>query len=112
MSVFLSSWSRFGLPLGAHVGLIWALGRPKLVPEPSSNRLIFEKVVVHETIRFIMVWGVFSPKRAPQDGPRSLQDGSKTVLERFFSTLFFASVFDRFRVDFDAVLGAKMAPQG
>ena len=77
-------WARSWIPLGAHFRSFWRLGRPKLVPKPSSNRLNIEKVIVHETIRFIMVWGVFRPKMAPQDGPRSPQDESKIVLDRFF----------------------------
>ena len=86
---FWSFWGRSWVPLGGHFRSSWRLGRSKLVPEPSSNRLIFEKVIVHETIRFIMVWAVFSPKMAPQDGPRSPQDRSKIVLDRFFFVLIF-----------------------
>ena len=46
---FRSSWSRFGLRLGGHFRSFWRLGRPKLVPKPSSNRLNIEKVNFHET---------------------------------------------------------------
>ena len=90
---FGSFWGRSWVPLGGHFRSSWRFFPLKWLPEPSSNRLIFEKVVVHGTIRFIRVWGVFSPKRAPQDGPRSLQDGSKIVLDCFFC------LFD-FRFDF------------
>ena len=54
----------------------------------------------------------FSPKMAPPNDPRSLQDGSKIVLDRFFASCFFASIFDRLGIDFGAVLGSKMEPQG
>ena len=44
----------FGIDLGSLLGLMlgsfWRLFRPKLVPEPSSDRLIFEKVFFHETV--------------------------------------------------------------
>ena len=81
---FWSSWGPSWVPLGGHFRSCWRLFRPKLVSEPSSNRLIFEKVIFHETLRFPMVLDVFSPKMAAQDGPRSLQDESKIVLDRFF----------------------------
>ena len=42
-----SLWGRSWVPLGGHFRSSWCLGRPKLVPEPSSNRLIFEKVILH-----------------------------------------------------------------
>ena len=41
---FSSSWGRFGLRLGGHFRSFWRLGRPKLVPKPSSDRLNIEKV--------------------------------------------------------------------
>ena len=41
---------RSWVPLGDHFRSFWRLFRPKLVPEPSSNRLIFEKVIFHETV--------------------------------------------------------------
>ena len=47
---FWSSWGRFGLRLGSHFRSFWRLGRPKLVPKPSSNRLNIEKVCFHETV--------------------------------------------------------------
>ena len=90
---FWSFGARSWVPLGGHFRSCWRLFRPKLVSEPSSNRLIFEKVIFHETLRFPMVFGVFSPKMAPQNDPRSLQDGSKIVLDR----LLFIS---NFRFDF------------
>jgi hypothetical protein len=40
---FWSSWGRLGLRLGGHFGSFWHLGRPKLVPKPSSNRLTSKK---------------------------------------------------------------------
>ena len=47
---FWSFWGRSWVPLGVMLGSFWRLFRPKLVPEPSSNRLIFEKVIFHETV--------------------------------------------------------------
>ena len=42
---FGSFWGRSWVPLGGHFRSFWRLGRPKLVPEPSSNRLIFENMI-------------------------------------------------------------------
>ena len=66
-------WGRFGVDLGSLLGVTFApLGAffrlswsPKLVQEASSNRLIFDKVIVHE-----IVWGqcfsyVFGDVTAP-----------------------------------------------
>ena len=47
---FWSFWDRSWVPLGGHFRSCWRLFRPKLVPEPSSNRLIFEKVIFHENL--------------------------------------------------------------
>ena len=74
-----SFWARSWVPLGSHFLSCWRLFRPKLVSEPSSNRLIFEKVIFHETLRFPIF--VFNTKIDPKMGPRSLQDGSKIVLD-------------------------------
>ena len=89
---FWASWGRFGLRLGGHFRSFWRLGRPKLVSRPSSNRLNIEKVnfskneprVGHSTILRSK-----SAQDGTQDGPRSTQDGSKIVLDRFFHLLIF-----------------------
>ena len=44
---FWSFGGRSWVPLGGHFRSSWRLFRPKLVSEPSSNRLIFEKVIFH-----------------------------------------------------------------
>ena len=71
---FWSSWGRSWVPLGVILGSCWRLFRPKWVPDPSSNRLIIEKVICHETLRFptgfllflILRWGQDRPKIAPR----------------------------------------------
>ncbi len=107
---FWSFWGRSWVPLGVMLGSCWRLFRPKLVSEPSSNRLIFEKVIVHETLCFPMVFAQIDPKM----GPRSTQDRSKTGPRSswiaFLASSIFASIFDRFGIGFGAVLGAKMMP--
>ena len=54
ISISMSIFDRLGVDLGSvsggHFWSFWRLGRPKLVPKPSSNRLSFEKVIVHETV--------------------------------------------------------------
>ena len=56
MSILMSFFGRFGDDLGSllggFLGLWMALGRSKLVPRPSSNRLIFENAIFQNTLRF------------------------------------------------------------
>ena len=47
---FWSFGGRSWVPLGGHFRSCWRLFRPKLAPEPPSNHLLFEKVIVHETV--------------------------------------------------------------
>ena len=50
---------------------------------------------------------------APPKRPRSLQDGSLIVLDRFcFQLSIFASILDRIRLRFWSFLGAQMVPIG
>ena len=53
-----SFWNRSWVPLGGHFRSSWHLFPSKLVPEPSSNRLIFEKVIFYETLRFPLLFGL------------------------------------------------------
>ena len=90
MSILMSIFGRLGVHLGSLWGVMlgscWHLFRPKWVPEPSSNRLIIEKVIFHETLRFPILVGQNGPQDRAKIDPRSLQDGSKIVLDRFFSS--------------------------
>ena len=84
-----SFWDRSWVPLGVHFRSSWRFLPSKLAPEPPSNRVIFEKVILHEIVRFPTLWGsagshVVAPKR-----PRSLQDAPLIVLDCFFSILDF-----------------------
>ena len=88
-----SLWARSWVHLGGRFRSFWRLFRPKLVPEPSSNRLIIEKVILHEIIRFPILLGSSGSHMAPPKRPRSLQDGSLILLDRILSIL-------DFRVDF------------
>ena len=112
MSILMSIFGRSWVPLGSHVLACWRLFRPKLVSEPSSNRLIFEKVICHETLCFLLVVG----KIDLHMGPRSTQDRSKTGPRSSwiasFSSSLFTSIFDRFGVGFGAVLASQMEPPG
>ena len=93
---FGSLWARSWVPLGGHFRSSWRLRRSKLVPEPSSNRLIFEKVILCEIIRFPILLGSSGSHMAPPKRPRSLQDGSLILLDRFFSILDFRFDFGLF----------------
>ena len=95
--VALSSfWGRSWVPLGGHFRSSCRFFPPKRVPEPSSNRLIFEKVILHEIVRFPILLGSSGSHMVAPKRPRSLQDGSLIVLARFFSTLDFRFDFGSF----------------
>ena len=94
--VFLSFWARFGAPLEQLFGTFWRLVRAKLVPKPSSNHLLVEKVVVHETICFPTAFVVLSPGMAPQNDPRWLQEGFGIVLIASFCVFRFHFVLAPF----------------
>ena len=68
---FWSLWARSWVPLGDHFRSCWRLFRPKLVSEPSSKRLIFEKVTKHSFSNGVCSklsprWGQDRPKIAPR----------------------------------------------
>ena len=93
---FWSFGGRSWIPFGDQFRSCWRLFRPKLVPEPSSNRLIFEKVILCEIVRFPILLGSSGSHMGAPKRPRSLQDGSLIVLDRFFSTLDFRFDFGSF----------------
>ena len=79
---FCSFWGRSWVPLGGPFRSLWRLGPPKLLPRSSSNRLIIEKVIFHETSAGVVFGAFLGPQDAPKFDPRSPQDGLKTVLRR------------------------------
>ena len=81
-----SFWGRSWVPLGGHFWTFWRLGRPKLVPKPSSNRLNIEKVNFHETSAGVVPERLQGPKMAP----KTAQDRPKTG-PRSSWIVFFAS---------------------
>ena len=90
---FGSFWGRSWVPLGGHFRSSWRLFPSKLVPDPSSNRVISEKAFCDEIQRFPFLFADFCPDMAARNDPRSLQDGTKIALDRCFC------LFD-FRFDF------------
>ena len=93
-------WGRSWVPLGGHFRSSWRFFPLKWLPEPSSKRLIFEKVNLHEILRFPTLWGSPGSHMAPPKRPRSLQDGSLILLDRFFSLLDFRFDFGSFSAPF------------
>ena len=53
---FCSFGDRFGLHLGGPFRSLFGLGRPKLVPKPSFTCFNMEKVICHETLRFLFTF--------------------------------------------------------
>ena len=90
-------------PLGAFFPLKW-------LPEPSSKRLIFEKVNLHEILRFPTLLGSPGSHMAPPKRPRSLQDWTLILLDRFFSLLDFRFDFGSFSAPFWVVYGRPNGP--
>ena len=79
---------RSWVPLGGRFGSSWRFFVPsKLVPEQSWNRLIFEKVIPVQILRFPLLFHVFYLYMAPQNEQRLLQDGSWIVLDCLFVLL-------------------------
>ena len=78
---FWPFWARSWVPLGAHFRSCWRLGRPKLVPKPSSDRLNIEKVIFQKNERHprrehdfeVQVGPRWRPRR-PKIAPRRVQD--------------------------------------
>ena len=103
----MSIFGRLGLDLGSllelMLGSCWRLFRPKLVSEPSSNRLIFEKVIVHETLRFPMV---FDPDWTPRWGQDRPKIAPRWVQDRLGSPFFRLE----FSLQFLIVLGSILVP--
>ena len=83
---FWSSWGRFGLRLGGHFRSFWRLGRPKLVPKPSSNRLNMEKVNFHETSAGVVPERFQGPKMAPKTAQDRPKTGPRSSWIVFFSS--------------------------
>jgi len=72
-----------------------------LVSRLSWNRFIFEKVHFHETSAGVVSGAFPGPQDGIQDDPRSPQDGSKIVLDRFVLPLDFSL---RYWIVFGSVL--------
>ena len=107
---FGSFWDRSWVPLGGHFRSSWRFFPPKWVPEPSSNRLICEKVLLCEIIHFPILLGSSGSHMAPPKRPRSLQDGSLILLDRFCSLLDFRFDFRSFSAPFWVVFGRPNGP--
>ena len=83
---FWSSWGRFGLRLGGHFRSFWRLGRPKLVPRPSSNRLNIEKVNFHETSAGVVPERFQGPKMAAKTAQDRLKTDPRSSWIGFFTS--------------------------
>ena len=90
MSILMSIFGRFGVDLGPLLGVIFDHVGAFFGPSWSQNRL---RTVLSSKKRLFTkhyVLPILFGQNGPQDGanidPRSLQDGSKIVLDRFFSS--------------------------
>ena len=105
-----SFWGRSWIPLGNHFRSSWRLFRSKLGQEPSSKRLIFEKMIFHEIIRFpilvVFVASTWRPKTT-QDRPKT---GPRSSWIDVFSSSIIASIFDRFGIGCVPIRPPKWSP--
>ncbi len=83
---FWSSWGRFGFRLGGQFRSFWRLGRPKLVPTPSSNRLNIEKVNFHETSAGVVPERLQGRKMAPKTAQDRLKTDPRSSWIGFFDS--------------------------
>ena len=110
MSFLMSIFGRFGLDLGLRLGghfrSFWRLGRPKLVPKPSSNRLNIEKVIFQKNERHRGREHDFEVQVGPRWHPRWPKTAPRRVQDRL--GLVFVTV--DFSLRFGIVLGAVLVP--
>ena len=83
---FCSFGGRSWVPLGGHFRSSWRFIRSKLVPEPSSNRLIFEKVIFHETSAGVVPERFQGPKMAPKTAQDRLKTDPRSSWIGFFDS--------------------------
>ena len=86
----MSIFERLGVDLGSVLGVVfgrfWRLGRPKLVPRPSANRLNIEKVNFHETSAGVVPERFQGPKMAPKTAQDRLKTDPRSSWIGFFDS--------------------------
>ena len=97
-----SFWGRSWVPLGGHFRSSWRFIPLKWLPEPSSNRLIFEKVFVHEIVCFFNTLGVFG---LPHGASKATKIAPRPVLDRLGSLHFDSRCSLRFWIVLGSGLG-------
>ena len=119
MSILMSIFDRFGIDLGsvlrvmfghlgALVGQSWSQSRLRTIL--ISKKRCFQKT--NATIGESTILRSKSAQDGAQDGPRSPQDESKIVLDRFFWLLNFHFVFALFLVPFWCRFGFRNGSPG
>ena len=115
----MSIFDRLGVDLGSVLGVIfghfgaligqsWSQDRLRIVL--TSKKCFFKKTSATEGESTIL--RSKSAQDGTQDDPRSPQDGSKIVLDRFFCLLIFRFDFGSFLVPFWCRFGLPNGPQG
>ena len=86
-------FDRFWVAFGSHVGSILGAqidrSRAKFGPRWLLKRYFLKNVNFHETSAGVVSGAFPGPQDDPPNDPRSPQDGSKIVLDRFFHLLIF-----------------------
>ena len=106
--------ARFECVLASFLAPKLAPNRPKIGPRRLLRPCFFKNVDFHADLRFPMFFHQNRPQDEAKIGPRSPQDGSKTVLKSFFSDvkicLRFCSALAPTWAPLDPPLGAQDGP--
>ena len=103
---FGSFGCRSWVPLGSHFRSSWRLFRSKVGQKPSSNRLRFEKVILHEISRFPILLVFFASTWRPKTTQDRSKTGPRSSWIDVLSSSIIASIFDRFGIVLGSNLGA------
>ena len=112
----MSIFARLGVDPGSLLGSCWGHVCVCFGPSWSRNRLRIvlssKKRIFTRYYVFQYLFMLFPPRWHPQTTQDPSKTGPRSSWIAFFASCFFASIFDRLGVDFGAVLGSKMEPQG
>ena len=116
ISILMSIFDRLGVVLGSVLGVMFGHFGDLVGPSWSPNRLRIDlsskKRFFTKHYVFQWFWTFFRPRWRPKTAQDRSKMSPRSSWIAFWASCIFASILDRFRFRFGAVLRAKMAPQG